>query len=158
MSRRGRFALAASVLVTTGLLAALLVVTGPGDGGSPSHALAALKSSQESSQQRTDSSAPSCPPGTLPSLNVARFPGPDDEGYGTPLDAVRAIEPRGPVSTMTMGPGKTAPVWAAANGQTFLVTTLSDGRWFASPATFSGCAAPPSLPVKQQAGSPSTAG
>lgn len=93
-----------------------------------------------------------CPSGTLPHLRIAVFPQADAHGAVTPQAAVRRAGVAGPLTLTPFGPRAKAPVWIAAGAQTFFVTILADGTWFASPASLEGCATAPPRPVTPPGG------
>jgi hypothetical protein len=93
-----------------------------------------------------------CPSGTLPHLRIAVFPQADAHGAVTPEAAVRSAGVAGPLTLTRFGPHAKAPVWIAAGAQTFFVTILADGTWFASPASLEGCATAPPRPVTPPSG------
>jgi hypothetical protein len=102
---------------------------------------------------------PICPPGQLPVLHVARFPDGATHGAPTPEAAVAAIAPdQVGLKSLTFGRLPSAPVWFANEQHSFITTMLPDRSWFASPATFRGCRAPPTPRPAPRAVSPGPVG
>lgn len=86
-----------------------------------------------------------CPAGKTPFLDIERFPGDGADGAETPIMAVATgygVE-RSTLDARPMAPFDGAPVWVTApHDETFIVTGLPDGSWFAARASFKGCTGP----------------
>jgi hypothetical protein len=85
-----------------------------------------------------------CPAGTGRYLRVATFPEATTKGAATPELALRVLDPQLTDATFApMSRVKGGPVWIAIASRTFIASSLPDGTWFVSPATFVGCLPPP---------------
>ncbi|WP_300683503.1 hypothetical protein [Nocardioides sp.] len=132
-----------AVLVTAigGLSVAQAVDSPTSAGKSVSTSPATLDSTTKVTATSTNATT-GCPDGTLPHLDIARFPDDSEAGADTVLSALQELDPSikgDDVTTTPFGPQEDAPVWADASGTTYLVSALAKGGWFASPSTLSGC-------------------
>jgi hypothetical protein len=94
----------------------------------------------ETTIEATAIARPSCPAGSAPLLDIARYPRPASRGAVSPEAAVRAMKPT--VGALSASPWSTAtgaPVWFMAANEAFIATVLPDGTWFASPVKFVAC-------------------
>jgi hypothetical protein len=83
-----------------------------------------------------------CPAGTLPLLEIARYPQANTHGAPTPELAAKSVGALGVLTIRPMGRLADAPVWVVAGEQTFVATILPDGTWFISPARVKSCQEP----------------
>lgn len=91
--------------------------------------------------------ATNCPSGQLPLLRITRYPTADTPGAATPAAAVSALDPNaGTLTLARMGSAQSGPYWIVAGAQTFVATSLPDGSWFASAASFIRCYDPSQRP------------
>lgn len=147
----------AAIATVMALMALMAVVVGAyvalGQGGPSSPVIEAAAADNElagagddaagdadATSSTADSQVPSCPPGTVPLLDIEEFPDDSARGVDTPSDALRALEPSARnVEKYPMGTSSDAPVWFVADGETFIATVLPDGNWFVSAAIVEGC-------------------
>lgn len=85
---------------------------------------------------------PTCAPGQAPWIHFAVHANKESGGAPTIDAALKTTSPAVgayvsyPWTRIALQKG---PVWIVAGGETFIATTLRDGSWFVSPATFNGC-------------------
>ncbi|MDQ6527308.1 hypothetical protein RB608_27080 [Nocardioides sp. LHD-245] len=83
-----------------------------------------------------------CPEGSVPMLDIDRFPTADTVGADSVADAVDAVAVRFAVDEAIFAPfatGGDVPVWATVGRSDYIVTPVEGGGWFASPARLEGC-------------------
>lgn len=78
--------------------------------------------------------------GFLPLIEGEQFPDQHTAGAASSEAAVARQRPGAEISAMRpYGHHPQAPIWVEAGDETFSVTPLPDGGWYAIPATFLGC-------------------
>lgn len=83
--------------------------------------------------------APTCPAGSAPLLRIERHANATAGGAPTPQAALSMIAPSQQAAAAPFSARPGAPVWFTLGDQTFVATSLLDGTWFASRATFVAC-------------------
>lgn len=106
-------------------------------------------SNAEVKQTSADASTPQatsaalCPAGQIPGLSISAFPATDHGGAATPEAAVLRAAPASRILDLRrVGLRPEAPAWIVTDRGTFIATILSDGTWFAAPATLIDCHTP----------------
>lgn len=126
-------------------VAALSAVVGSGwVVGNVAHADGSQVTASPSVSKRAagDIVAQLCPEGSVPMLDIDRFPTADTVGADSVADAVDAVTARFTVDEATFAPfatGGDVPVWVTVGRSDYIVTPVEGGGWFASPARLEGC-------------------